>query len=302
MIDNPSISHYQPFYFQFPQSFVFKVEGEASIITEDGLFEYTGRKTSDETPYYIWKASDNSECCTENGYTCEAGDDVYAVVGGAKGSLLGTVVSMNDDRVVYNGGDAYSRSPSGDEALVGYAWKKGSVVLYTKNIEPKRKDFLYANAVEIDTAHAPAIDSRLYGFVAKSQPYPMLPNPKTPYGNNWLCENGEEEYVNAIYYEPISFSVSFFARAKGAAAPADLREAMALFFGDVKEGYFSIFDAYTSIGRKDVRYDGFEEDAFSTDNFPEQGDYIARIIFSLSFKCNAPTTFMKMTNNRIEEI
>lgn len=133
-----------------------------------------------------------------------------------------------------------------------------------------------------------------WGLISKTNPYPMLPNPKDVYSIDWKDENGEDEFVTTIKYQPIEFSVQFFIRAKKVNndnPAADIRTNMAAFFNIIKDGEFSLYDSYTAIGRQKVRYAGYEEDSFEVN-----GDY-ARCIFTIKFKANDPTTFVTYNSN-----
>ena len=59
-------------------------------------------------------------------------------------------------------------------------------------------------------ADSEAIDTTEWGLVAKANPYPLLPTPKQPYKNEWLDEDGDDEYNAQMHYEAIEFDVSFY--------------------------------------------------------------------------------------------
>ena len=123
-----------------------------------------------------------------------------------------------------------------------------------------------------------------FGFIAKGNPYPALPKAKKPYAIDWAGEDGEEEYTDTL------LDVEFYIRATGATAASDVRGALNSFFNVVKNGTIKVYDSYTAIGRKEVRYVGFEEESFSV-----VGN-TARLIFKVTFKCNAPTVLCKLNN------
>lgn len=137
-----------------------------------------------------------------------------------------------------------------------------------------------------------------FGMVAKASPYPMMPKPKEPYKNNWLDMDGEDEYTEHLYYEPIEIEVSFYAKAlatTGVSAAENLRSWLNSFFLFVKEGELEIYDSYTAIGRRGVRYADYTEESFvARDNW-------ASTIFKIKYKVNDPTTLMKMSGGVIVE-
>ena len=128
-----------------------------------------------------------------------------------------------------------------------------------------------------------------WGLVAKSNPYPALPNPKEPYSNNWLDEDGLDEYTDHIFYEPIEFSVSFYVKAfqEGNTPAANvLRGWLNDFFDFIRDGDFRTFDSYTGVGYRKVRFNGYDEDSFRA-----RGSWAAATI-TVKFKANDPTTKM----------
>lgn len=137
-----------------------------------------------------------------------------------------------------------------------------------------------------------------WGLVAKTNPYPLLPVPKEPYKNEWFDENGHDEYNEKMYYEPIEFSVSFYIKAYDSSnetAEVSIRKSIDEFFALIGQGEFRIFDSYNGIGRRKVRYAGFEEEEF------KRKDDWARAIFSVKFKVNDPVTRMVLRSGSIKE-
>jgi hypothetical protein len=143
-----------------------------------------------------------------------------------------------------------------------------------------------------------ARDTTEWGLIAKVNPYPLLPNPKSPFANEWFDEHGDDEWCNKMYYEPIEFSVSFCVMAydgENITAEEEIRESVENFFSLIKEGQFSIYDSYSGIGRQKVRYAGYSEEEFT-----RKGNK-ARAIFEIRFKANDPVTRMELTNGKIAE-
>lgn len=146
---------------------------------------------------------------------------------------------------------------------------------------------------ESDTA---ARNTAEWGLIAKANPYPLLPNPKEPYKNEWHDKDGDEEWVEKIYYESIEFEVTFYIKAYSTSqnkAEYILRKQIDDFFSLIRAGEFKIYDSYTGIGRQNVRYAGYSEESFI-----ERGNW-ARAIFKIKFKVNDPITRMVMSNNSI---
>lgn len=144
-----------------------------------------------------------------------------------------------------------------------------------------------------------ARDTTEWGLVAKVNPYPLLPNPKDPYKNEWLDENGDDEWCEELYYQPIEFSVSFYIKAfdsPSGTAEEVIRDSVDAFFALIRNGQFKVYDSYNGIGRKNVRYAGYSEDSF------KRRKNWARAIFNVNFKVNDPITRMVFYNGSIEEM
>lgn len=145
-------------------------------------------------------------------------------------------------------------------------------------------------------ADSKAVNTTEWGLIAKSNPYPILPQPKEVYKNEWLDENGDDEYNAQMFYEPIEFSVNFYVKcySDGATtAEAVLTSQVRSFFDKIKSGEFKVYDSYTGLGWKGVRYAGYEEGEFR-----KEKDW-ARLIFTITFKVNDPITRMKLSNGSI---
>lgn len=151
-------------------------------------------------------------------------------------------------------------------------------------------------------ADSKAIDTTEWGLVAKANPFAALPNPKDPYRNEWHDENGDDEYVDEMYYGSISFSVSFYVKAYATqtkSAEAVLISQIDSFFSKIRQGEFMVFDSYTGIGRRKVRYAGFDEDEFKKRS--KSGNGWARAIFTIKFKVNDPITRVYLVNGSLVE-
>lgn len=145
--------------------------------------------------------------------------------------------------------------------------------------------YIQANGDELAT------DTMKWGLVAKSNPFPVLPSPKGVYKNEWKDENGDDEYVDKMYFSSISFSISFYLKAfatDGKSATETMLSQIDLFFDKIKQGEFMIYDSYTGIGYRHVRYESYKEERFKA-----KGEW-ARSIFTITFKVNDPVTRMTL--------
>lgn len=149
----------------------------------------------------------------------------------------------------------------------------------------------------LQKATGAAVDTRVqWGMVAKTNPYPILPTPKEPYANDWLDEDGLDEYNVEMHYEPVEFSVAFYVKAYASGnqtAASVLRGWLLNFFDWVRNGEFRTYDSYTDVGYRKVRLDGYEEDKFKA------RDTWASAVVKVKFKANDPTTRMYYLNSEI---
>lgn len=152
---------------------------------------------------------------------------------------------------------------------------------------------------DVDTA---AVDTRTWGMVAKSNPYPVIPTPKEVYKNEWLDEDGDDEYNAQMFYESIEFEVVFYVKAYSTStstAEEVLRKQIDTFFSKIMRGEFKVYDSYTGIGRKKVRFAGVSEEEFKK-RLVAHDDW-ARAIFTAKFKANDPITRMTIKDGKIVE-
>ena len=140
-----------------------------------------------------------------------------------------------------------------------------------------------------------AIDTTEWGLVAKSTPFPILPTPKDPYRNEWLDEDGDDEYTAQMHYESFEFNVTFYVKTFGSNSEQELRSQIESFFSKIRHGEFKVFDSYTGLGRQKVRYAGYSEESF------KKTDKWSRAIFSVTFKVNDPITRITLKNGKLLE-
>lgn len=137
-----------------------------------------------------------------------------------------------------------------------------------------------------------------WGLVAKSNPYPLLPTPKDPYKNEWVDENGDDEWCEDMHYEATEISVSFYIKAFDSELETSeqvIHTQIEDFFAYIRKGQFKIYDTYTGIGRDKVRYAGYEEDTFVS-----RGNW-SKAIFEIKFKINDPITRYILKDGKIEK-
>lgn len=144
-----------------------------------------------------------------------------------------------------------------------------------------------------------AMDTReRWGMIAQVNPYPLMPDPKECYNNDWKDEDGDDEYNSVMHYQAMEIEVQFYLKAVASAtntAAAELRSLVNSFFDTIKQGEFLIYDSYTDCGFKKVRYAGFNGEEYKARN------NWARSQFVVKFKVNDPVTRVHMVNGAIVE-
>ena len=141
-----------------------------------------------------------------------------------------------------------------------------------------------------------AIDTTTWGLVAKTNPYPALPDPKECYVNDWKDEDGDDEYNATIHYKAMTISVTFYVKTydtQTATAEAVMREQLDTFFNKIKNGEFAFYDSYTGLGRNRARYAGYKEESFL-----RREDW-ARSIFTITIKVNDPITRVTYSEGKL---
>ena len=146
-----------------------------------------------------------------------------------------------------------------------------------------------------------AIETTQWGLVAKSNPFPVLPTPKEPYKNEWLDEDGDDEYNAEMHYESFEFEVTFYVKTIGEDAESVLVSQTRQFFEKIRNGEFMIYDAYTGLGRRKVRYAGYSEESYKHMKESDSSKDWARAIFNVTFKVNDPITRIKFQRGKLVE-
>lgn len=141
---------------------------------------------------------------------------------------------------------------------------------------------LYFQAVGDDSAWTEAD----YHLVAQSQPYQDNAQVKEPYKNDWLDEDGDDEYTAALFLKSFEFQVKFFVKAVDESDADAMGEVVAQrnAFRDklIDSGSFKFYDSWNKCGFREVRFVKDETDARHV------GDGGAWMIFSVTFKVNDP--------------
>lgn len=141
-----------------------------------------------------------------------------------------------------------------------------------------------------------AWDTRDYGMVAQTQPFPDNYEVKDPYKNDWLDENGDDEYTDAMYRKAFELTVKFYIKTVATSNDtpvAQLNELRTNFRAKITTGEFKIWDSWQERGFSGVRFVKDEvEQRDVNDNY-------AWMIFSVTLKVNDPSTAVTFSDNVI---
>ena len=101
-------------------------------------------------------------------------------------------------------------------------------------------------------ADSSAIDTKTqWGIIVKTNPDLVLPKAKEPYKNEWLDEDGTDEYNAKMFYEAMEISVGIYVSGDSA---LDVRNAKDAFFERIRRGEFKVYFSALDRGYRKVRY------------------------------------------------
>lgn len=119
-----------------------------------------------------------------------------------------------------------------------------------------------------------------WGVMVKSIPFNLAPEIKPYASTDWPDEDGDDEYIPSTpRFKAYEMEISFVYVGEYNTANNKIRE----FWNYVKSGELQIYDTYTGIGRKGIRYVGYSSTAFHRRNL--SGDVVE---FKIKFKVNNP--------------
>lgn len=165
---------------------------------------------------------------------------------------------------------------------------------------PSIRDYkpFYVQAFSDGTAR----DTREWGLVAKSQPYPLSVKVKDPYKNTWFDEDGDDEYTDAeARLESFEHEVKFYIETRdsgeggieGSAAYL-LKSQLNGFLSFMrKAGKHGFYDSSVQVGYKDVR---LGEMSVPEDHTKDR-DGRAWMVLAVKFKVNDPSATAQLRSN-----
>lgn len=138
------------------------------------------------------------------------------------------------------------------------------------------------------TDNAPVRNSMEWNVWVKSVPFKIFPDLKDIPSRDWVDENGDDEYIpDTPKYKAYEIECEFVYIGAYESANTQIRS----FLNYLSTGgAFKFYDTYTKIGRTNVRYVSFSEDALHR----REGD-TDKVIFSVTLKVNDPITDITLT-------
>lgn len=124
-------------------------------------------------------------------------------------------------------------------------------------------------------------DSMEWGIYIKSIPFKIFPEMKEVATRSWIDENGDSEFLpDQPVFKAYEMECEFVYIGSHGTANDKIRSFLEyLAYG----GHFIIYDTYTKIGRKDVRYISYSEDVL----YRRDGENDI-VVFSVKLKVNDP--------------
>lgn len=146
----------------------------------------------------------------------------------------------------------------------------------------------YAILLQKMMSDAPVIDTLdSWGIVCKDFPFKLYGEAKELSSRSWKDEDGEDEYVpSELKLDSYDLKVDFAYKGNINTANAQIREFLDYLTGRGGTGAeLRVYDTYTRIGRKNVRFKSVDEDVFVRSE--SEGDVVT---FKVTFRVNDPVT------------
>lgn len=129
----------------------------------------------------------------------------------------------------------------------------------------------------------PVRDSIEWGIYVKSIPFKLFPEIKELASRSWLDEDGDDEYYpSQPVFKAYEMDCQFVFIGVHGTANEQIKSFLTYL---TTNGSFSLYDTYTQIGRKEVRYVSYSEDVFYRRD--HENDIV---VFSVKLKVNDPLT------------
>lgn len=126
-----------------------------------------------------------------------------------------------------------------------------------------------------------------WGIVANELPLKRFPEAKDLPTNDWHDEDGEEEYFpEKLVYKAYEVEAKLSIRST---SMEELSTNLRQFLEFVSKGYFSLYDPNRLLGRTNVRYLSYSDDAEYYNGYGDSGKQFL-VQFTVKLKVNDPIT------------
>lgn len=136
--------------------------------------------------------------------------------------------------------------------------------------------------------NSPVRDSKEWGIWIESIPFLLYPKMKEPAKRSWPDQNGDDEYLpESPVFEAYLMNVDFVFIGERGTANNQIISFMNYLSRD---GEFSIYDTYSTLGRTHVRYSSYSGKAFRR----REGENDV-VQFTVTLKVNDPITEIRLS-------
>lgn len=144
---------------------------------------------------------------------------------------------------------------------------------------------IYFRKMKNDALVVDTLDN--WGIVCKEFPFKLCGEAKELPTNEWMDEDGDDEYVpEELKMASYELEVEFVYKGEFGEANTKIKGFLDYLTGrDGSGAELEVYDTYTKIGRQHIRYVGVEEDVMWRQE--EGGDVVVLVV---TFKVNDPVT------------
>ena len=144
---------------------------------------------------------------------------------------------------------------------------------------------IYFRKMKNDALVVDTLDN--WGIVCKEFPFKLCGEAKELPTNEWMDEDGDDEYVpEELKMASYELEVEFVYKGEFGEANTKIKGSLDYLTGrDGSGAELEVYDTYTKIGRQHIRYVGVEEDVMWRQE--EGGDVVVLVV---TFKVNDPIT------------
>ena len=171
----------------------------------------------------------------------------------------------------------------------------------------KRWQNFFLQAMETGSTMHESVAS--WGIWCKEIPFKLVDKVKQPAKRTWPDEHGDDEYIGkkGLLFEAYTMKVEFGCKkmssltvdGKTIDAVEDVRVKVSSFLEYLRSsGMLRMYSTHNRIGRKNVRFDSFDDDA----TWKSEDDGSEFLIFKVTLKVNDPKTDVTINNSSLVDV